>query len=282
MFPKRLLFCGGGVRVIGHIGALEVLASAGELVNIKEYCGVSAGALLAMCLAIGYTLAETRTIVLGFDFTNVMDSVGAPGLFMNFGIDTGSRLQRLVEACIHVRGLSPGITFKELTRGLRVYATNLNTAELVEFSADKTPDIAVADAVRASMSFPYYFQPYVDISSGHHYGDGGIVSNFPMHLFSLAEQAETVGFLFNEACRYVEDLDFTTFIMRPFILNMQARAHHDVRMYGANSLVIDMTGIGALEFDIDKGAKEGLLERGRIAAADWLVRRRKPARRHSL
>lgn len=282
---RRLLFCGGGVRVIGHIGALEVLSAAGELGHIKEYCGVSAGALLAMCLAIGYTLAETRSIVLGFDFTNVMDSVGAPGFIMNFGIDTGSRLQRMVEACIHVKGLSPAITFKELKTGLRVYATNLNTAELVEFSAVKTPDIAVADAVRSSMSFPYYFQPYVDVSSGHHYGDGGIISNFPMHLFTEDQRAETIGFLFNETCTYVDDLDFTTFIMRPFILNMQSRSHNDMRVYGADALIIDMTGIGALEFDIDKAAKEGLLERGRKAAGSWLSRKKSlvsSRRRHSI
>ena len=280
MFPRRLMFCGGGVRVIGHVGVLEELAA--ELVHIREYCGVSAGALLAMCLAVGYTLAEVREFILGFDFTNVMDTASAPGLLLNFGIDTGERLQRMVEACIRVKGISGEITFSQLKRGLRVYATNLNTAELVEFSVAKTPGFRVADAVRASMSFPYYFQPYRDEVSGHYYGDGGIISNYPMFTLTEAEREETIGLLFREDCRGMEDLDFTSFIVRPIVLNMAARAHSEARAWGRLSIVTDMGGVGPLDFDIEKEAKEALLVRGREAAVAWKGRRLpKPARRFS-
>jgi predicted acylesterase/phospholipase RssA len=279
MFYRRLLFCGGGVRVIGHVGALEVIKDHIKFVN--EFCGVSAGALLAMCLAVGYTLEELREFIIGFDFTNVMDAASAPELLQNFGLDTGARLQKMTEACIRVKGLSGEITFKELSKGLRVYATDLNTGMFVIFSKELTPNARVADAVRASMSFPYYFQPYVDPESGHKYGDGGIISNFPMFTFTESERAQTLGFLFEESCAEIEDLDFGESLMRPFMINIQARARADVRAYGKWSIVTDISGINPLDFELDQETKKKLLDKGATAAKEWLARQYKPIRRFS-
>ncbi len=54
--PRRIVLSGGGMRAVAHIGALQVLEARGHLAHVKEYVGVSAGAFLAFCLAIGYTL----------------------------------------------------------------------------------------------------------------------------------------------------------------------------------------------------------------------------------
>ena len=265
--------------MIGHVGALEIIKD--HIKFIKEFCGVSAGALLAMCLAVGYTIEELREFVLGFDFTNVMDAASAPELLENFGLDTGCRLQKMTEACIRVKGLSGELTFKDLSKGLRVYATDLNTGMFVIFSKELTPNAKVADAVRASMSFPYYFQPYVDSETGHKYGDGGIISNFPMFTFSEAEKSETLGFLFQEDCAEIEDLGFGDSIIRPFMINMQSRARADVRFFGKWSIVTNATGINSLDFDLDQETKKMLLDRGAIAAKEWLTRQYKPIRRFS-
>lgn len=279
MFYRRLLFCGGGMRVISHVGALEVIKD--HIKYVKEFCGVSAGALLAMCLAVGYTLEELREFIIGFDFTNVMDAASAPELLENFGLDTGARLQKMTEACIRVKGLSGEITFKDLSKGLRVYATDLNTGMFVIFSKELTPNAKVADAVRASMSFPYYFCPYVDPETGHKYGDGGIISNFPMFTFTESERAQTLGFLFEETCSEIEDLDFGQSLMRPFMINIQARARADVRAYGKWSIVTDISGINPLDFELDQETKQLLLDKGAVAAKQWLARQYKPIRRYS-
>ena len=279
MFYRRLLFCGGGVRVIAQVGALEALAD--EIKFVKEYCGVSAGALLAMCLSIGYSIAELREFVLGFDFTNVMDADSAPGFLMNFGLDTGCRLQKMVEACIRVKGLSGEITFAELKSGLRVYATDLNTGAFITFSKELSPTMRVADAVRASMSFPYYFQPYMDETSGHRFGDGGIISNYPMFTFTESEREETLGFVFNEKCAECDDFEFSNYLMRPFLLNMQARSKADIRAYRRWSVVIEIVGVSPLNFDLDKETKEMLLEQGCNAVSKWREGKYKPVRRNS-
>ena len=280
MFYRRLLFCGGGVRVIAHVGALERLKD--EITFVKEFCGVSAGALLAMCMAIGYTIAELREFILGFDFTNVIDTASPPELLLNFGLDTGNRLQKMVEACIRVKGLSGEITFSQLDKGLRVYATNLNTAEFITFSKETTPSMKVADAVRASMSFPYYFQPYSD-ESGHLFGDGGIISNFPMFTFSDVEKDHTIGFLFEENCGEVMEItDFGQFMMRPFVINMQSRSKADIRNYKKWSVISKVGSISPLEFSLDDDAKKKLLEMGKEGAEDWLKRKQIiPTRRYS-
>ena len=279
MFYRRLLFCGGGIRVIAHVGALEVISD--QIQFVKEYCGVSAGALLALCLSIGYSLTELREFVLGFDFTNVMEVDSAPGLLTNFGLDTGNRLQKMTEACIRVKGLSGEITFAELERGLRVYATDLNNGNYITFSKETTPTMRVADAVRASMSFPYYFQPYTDISSGHMYGDGGIISNFPMHTFTERERDETLGFILQEECGEYEEFEFSNFMMRPFLLNMLSRSQSEIRIHGWRSLVIPIAGVNPLNFELDKETKEMLLNQGATAAAKWKLSRHKPTRRFS-
>lgn len=279
MFYRKLLFCGGGVRVIGQVGALHVIKN--HITFVNEFCGVSAGALLAMCLAVGYTIEELREFVLGFDFTNVMDAASAPELLQNFGLDTGARLQKMTEACIRVKGLSGEITFKDLSKGLRVYATDLNTASLIIFSKELTPNVKVADAVRASMSFPFYFQPYIDPETGHKISDGGIISNFPLYTFTEYERAETLGFLFQEECIKINDFDLGEFLLRPFMIAMQTRTRAEINAYSKWSIIINSSGINPLDFELDQETKQILLDKGAIGAKEWLAKQYKPMRRFS-
>ena len=51
--PKRIVFTGGGLRSLCHFGVLEVLQKKGLLKNVKEYIGVSAGALVGFCAMLG-------------------------------------------------------------------------------------------------------------------------------------------------------------------------------------------------------------------------------------
>ncbi len=58
MIPKRIYLSGGGVTVIAHMGVLRELDRRGYLASVREWIGVSAGALRALCLTIGYTIDE--------------------------------------------------------------------------------------------------------------------------------------------------------------------------------------------------------------------------------
>ena len=54
---------------------------------------------------------------------------------------------------------------------LYVFGTNLTQQAVQEFSYETTPDVAVADAVRISMSIPFFFE-------ARHYEQNG--SNVPI------------------------------------------------------------------------------------------------------
>lgn len=69
--PRRLVFAGGGIRAIAHLGACAQLAEAELLKHVKEYCGVSAGAFMAFTLALGYRLSTLQLLCKEFDFGQV-------------------------------------------------------------------------------------------------------------------------------------------------------------------------------------------------------------------
>ncbi|KPX15621.1 Uncharacterized protein ALO71_01385 [Pseudomonas amygdali pv. dendropanacis] len=88
---------------------------------------------------------------------------------------------------------SSNITFADMERAgcppLKIIATNTATESLELFSAERTPDVAVADAVAASICLPIIFKPkrlaftrrtpFVDLKMKGKFLDGGIVSNLP-------------------------------------------------------------------------------------------------------
>jgi predicted acylesterase/phospholipase RssA len=82
------------------VGALEVLEEKGLLRTVKEYIGISAGALVGFALSIGYTLAELKMLCLIFDFTLIrnIEPETAIDFFDSYGIDTGEKLVKLLES----------------------------------------------------------------------------------------------------------------------------------------------------------------------------------------
>ena len=148
-----MYLCGGGINVIAHIGVLKELQRRSMLRNVREWIGVSAGALMALCLVIGFTLVEIEQVYIKFDFTNISDIDSAPGWIINYGMDTGNKLRKLIEACLHIKGISETITFKELYDlykiSYRIFVTDLHEAKLIQFSAIDTPDRCIVEAVQA-------------------------------------------------------------------------------------------------------------------------------------
>src|SRR5215469_2316304 len=65
---------GGGVRGIGHVGAVSVAEKLGyQWVNIA---GTSAGAIVASMMAAGYNAAEMYEIMNGLDYSRFADYEG--------------------------------------------------------------------------------------------------------------------------------------------------------------------------------------------------------------
>ena len=282
MIPKRIYLSGGGVTVIAHMGALKELQKRGYLASVREWVGVSAGALLSLCLVIGYTLEEIEDFYLRFDFTNLVDIDSAPGWIINYGLDTGNKLRKLVEACLHVKGLSETITFKELcNRGtsFRIFVTDLHRAELVEYSDRLTPNRSVVDAVTASMSLPYYFQPVIDSETGHFLIDGGTMSNYPLYMLTHEELAETLGIYLRTVPSAVEELEIQDLAFRPVQILLSMRARFETRQYMTQTILVELGHKSAIDFGIDNAMKQDMIRMGREATVAFFKQRASTLRR---
>jgi len=286
MYPRRIYLCGGGIKTFAHLGALDVLEKKGELQFVKEWMGISAGSFLALCLALRFPLAELREFFLKFDLTTVMDADTAPGWLVHLGFDTGNKLQRLAEAFLHQKGLESNTTFADLeTKGFlsfRTFATNINTGKLMEFSATKTPTYCVAQAVRASMSLPYYFQPFTCPITGHSLCDGGILSNYPLRFLYERDLRETLGIQIITTHAHMEEVDIPGMLMRPLRLLMAEHHALERRGYERQTLTISMESVNMMDLNITNEEKMDLVKKGEEAALRFEKARPTPVRRYSV
>jgi len=110
---------------------------------------------------------------------------------------------------LNLDGTSP-ITFEQMKkaggRPLKLVATNVTNKSLELFSVETTPQVAVADAVAASICLPFIFEPWSvafekagdNGAVARRFLDGGLMSNLPAWSFdeerALDPKAVTIAF----------------------------------------------------------------------------------------
>ena len=199
---KNLVFQGGGVKGIAYAGALEVLEEAKILDKVERVAGTSAGAITACLLALKYDAADVKQIIFNTQFKKFEDGWNPFRVISKYGLYKGDYFRNLMGTYVKKKLGSKNATFKDLHAktgmDLRVFATDLNTKNVREFSVAQTPTVAVADAVRASMSIPLFFQAFrfpKNNPNNHIYVDGGTVLNYPITTFDdETPLEETLGF----------------------------------------------------------------------------------------
>jgi len=296
--PKRLVFTGGGLRSLGHIGVVDVLSQKGLLKQIKEYVGVSAGAMIGFCLSIGYSVEDMKTVVTEFDFTILQNA--HPELVLDFfskyGVDSGEQLEKFLKSLLRIKGYSEDLTFGQWAQiqpkapKLRCYATDLQTGRLIEFSTEASPTCAIVFALRASMSLPLYFTPVIDPATGHFLVDGGVIQNFPLNQLTAEEKETALGISFLYSKVQVQEIpDFLGFIQQLYNCGFNPRTYQVQKENLLRCIVIPTGTMSAYNFDLTKEAREELIALGQQAANDYCesyLRLRfthtKPVRRYSV
>ena len=191
---KNLVFEGGGVKGIAYVGALEVLAREGILENIERVAGTSAGAMVAVLVALGYTPQEISDILWDINFKNFMDSSWGivrdiNRLINDYGWYKGDFFRNLMVGYIEQKTQNGEITFEELDKNnkykeLHLIGADLSTDLTKVFNAINTPKVKVADAARISMSIPLFFAAVKGVEGdGHLYVDGGLLNNYAIKTF---------------------------------------------------------------------------------------------------
>jgi NTE family protein len=305
-----LVLEGGGVKGIGLVGALAALED--RELEPQRIAGTSAGAIVASLLAARYSTDRLHEIMLDLDFEAFKDEAWedkVPGadvplsILKDQGIYEGHYVLEWIEHLLRRKGVE---TFGQLVdpaggddpryrHRLQVIASDITARELLILPRHakrfgiEPDDLRVADAVRMSMSIPFFFEPWRwrDADGDEHLiVDGGVLSNFPVWLFdsddaprwptfglrlaepelrkSVAERLEPDG-----AGPRAGTIDF----VKGLILTMLEA--HD-RMYLENAsfvrtIQIPTLGVRTTEFDLDKKRAEELFESGRGAAAEFLA-----------
>lgn len=170
---KYLVLGPASMGIYSLIGALKARES--SLADVQEISGSSAGAILALFLAVGMSVDEILDASLSLDIPTFV-KIRLGSFFNKFGfVDMGPIRKKMVEIC----GGDP--TFSELETRVYVSAFCLNTTETVYFSKDTHPDMKIIDAVCMSMAVPFIFAcgKYED----RMYVDGGTKEEFPLTPF---------------------------------------------------------------------------------------------------
>lgn len=198
------VFSGGGIKGLAFAGALQAAHEAGYT-EWHQLAGTSAGSITAMALAVGYSAPQLREQLDKFDFSKIADYGGPFGverienLAVRRALTHGKVLHEWIRQLL-AEAPRPAVKFGDLEPGkLRVVGTDLSHGRMVVFPDDVglyldrdgdpyTPEeFPIADAVRISSGFPYFFPPLslrdkVTRKEGT-LVDGGVTSSFPVFLF---------------------------------------------------------------------------------------------------
>ena len=193
---------GGGVKGIALLGAIYYLQEQGY--TFEHYAGTSAGAIVTSLLAVGYSGKELKDILLNLDFKYFYDKnkltllplIGsAISLFKNKGLFSGNNIEEYLNDMYKAKGKSK---FKDIAINgespLKVIASDVTNKELLILPDDLKKynidplEFEIAKAVRMSISIPFYFNPVVlnNGKSSSFIVDGGLLSNFPVWIFDVA------------------------------------------------------------------------------------------------
>lgn len=315
-----LVLEGGGVKGIGLTGAVATLARAGY--TFPRVAGTSAGAVVAAFLVAlqraGEPLERLTDVARSLHYRRMRDR-GAVGrlagplarvvdgfsLAFDGGVFEGDYLHGWVRGALGDLGVR---TFGDLRLddpdsslrpehgyALVVTASDVSRKRLVRLPWDYglyglDPDEQeVADAVRASTSIPFFFEP-VTLRGPREGGesivstlvDGGVLSNYPIALFDRTDGRPPRWPTFGVRLSMRADGRVQTTEVRGTVslalslvetmLEACDATHIDDPCVQARSVFVDTSGISPVDFGISDEQQEQLLLAGHEAAGGFLAR----------
>ena len=250
---RNLVFEGGGVKGIAYIGAMSILDQRGILKDIKRAGGTSAGAINALIFSLGFNIQEQRGIMESTDFKAFMDDSWGiirdiRRLAKHFGWNKGDFFTEWIGELIKRQMGTAKATFGDLRDSekpdLYVIGTNLSTGYSEVFSAERHPDMELAQAVRISMSIPLFFAAVRYGEREDVYVDGGAMQNYPVKLFDREKYVDkdneaiairSTDYYNKENARFlIENPDRSPYVFNCQTLGMRLDTREDIGLYRYN------------------------------------------------
>lgn len=285
------VFEGGGVRGIGLIGAAGVFLEKGYWFN--RVAGNSAGSIVASLIAGGYSATELRQIMMSLDYSRFADKDWkdklpfgmAYSLFAEKGIYEGKYLRDFIKEKLE-NAPHPIRTFRDVKEKdgsyrLQMIAADISRAKLLVLPQDiadygiDPDDLEVADAVRMSVSIPYFFEP---VRLKHKDGtdcyivDGGIVCNFPVWIYDDDIEAGNppVGFCLVDDGETRPIHGVVSMFAAILETMLEARDKRYIVDEKLTTVQIPTLGIQTCDFHLSRERQEALYLAGRQVAKKYL------------
>lgn len=298
------VFEGGGVRGIGHVGAVCRMEQAGW--QFADLAGSSAGAIVAALLAAGYSGRELKKELETLDYMrfrgkDLPDHFGMLGksvsLLLSLGVYNTDYLEDWMDELLNRKGIRRFGDIRDSGRKLKITASDLTDRRLLilpddlEEFAEDADAFCIAPAVRMSVSIPVFFEPvrWKDRQGREHLiVDGGLLSNYPVWILDDGKHVPscpTFGFKFmdekkpcvSRACQAdVNILDYLKAIVST-CLDAVDNSHlsegdyeRTIRILTAVEKDGEKRRISAVDFDISQEESRALFENGWSAAERFL------------
>jgi NTE family protein len=306
-----LVLEGGGVKGIALAGAISVLDERGY--TFHKVAGTSAGSIVGALVAAGTRGERLHTIMRDVEYHKFQDPpwlgrLGRLGVatqvILRRGWCRGDYLYSWLSELLADLGVRTFADLRLEDRGTdaalretsgRNYrfvamASDISHGRLVRLPWDyqerfhvDPAETPVAEAVRASMSIPYYFVPaqltdHVDGGTTWMV-DGGMLSNFPVGVFDRQDGAEprwpTFGIKLSgrPGADRINDVRGVVTLSKAMVTTMTGfydRMHIDRADVRARTIFVDTFGVKATDFTLSPATAERLFESGRRAATTFL------------
>jgi NTE family protein len=318
-----LVLEGGGVKGIGLVGAVITLSDAGTV--FPRAAGTSAGAIAAALVAAlqraGKPMSQLRQIMQTIDYGAFMTGdwaerhlgrFGEVGhLAFHDGMYSGDYLTTWLGGALEDIGVTtfgdlkitddPGTSLPPQCRySLVVHTSDISRRKLVRLPWDY-PDYGVeadstriVDAVRASMSIPFFFNPVrvqapALVSGDDNFAagkvtwvDGGLLSNFPVEVFDRNDgqpsRWPTIGVKLSAAAPVPTAPHDAGNAVEEGIACVRTALDNADRYYvtpdkAARTIFVDSMGLSATDFHLTVSQQEQLYDNGCAAARGFLTAR---------
>ena len=160
----------GGFSMLGYLKTIEE-----SLDNIKEYSGASAGAIISVFLALGFSIDDILYKLAELE-GNKLVKLNLKCFMNKYGLVD---LKPIRDKFVDIFESDP--TFLDIEKKIYISAFCVNTSKTVYFSKDTHPDMKVIDALCISIAVPFIFSSYR--YEGMVYVDGGTLETLPSSPF---------------------------------------------------------------------------------------------------
>lgn len=257
---KYLIIGPGGMGYYALLGKLVKLHESGQLDDIQEISGSSAGSLCAFSYLLSrdniQNIVETSLKmntgkILKFNIKNLIKDYG--------GIQMKNARTYISDMCYSTLGISD-VTFEELYKRTKIKlfipAYSLTKQTNVYFSVDTHPSFSVIDAVCSSMSVPLLMCPY-----NGEYIDGSIIEDIPYIPFLLKETKDVLILQIKYVDSYVDlKKGPTTYIQK--LMNILYSLRHSQDLFHNKQYVYVPDDINIYNFAMDQETKMKLFIKG--------------------